>query len=69
MMMEGLTAARALWRKKGPIGRLHNVCVFIRSSPQRRRAFEARSRALLAEHEAGIDGASPNLGVADEGTS
>lgn len=27
------------WRKKGPIGRLHNIVVFIRRSPQRRETF------------------------------
>ena len=32
--------AQAAWRKKGPIGRFHNVVVFIRSSPQRREAFK-----------------------------
>ena len=27
------------WRKQGPIGKLHNIVVFIRRSPQRREAF------------------------------
>jgi hypothetical protein len=27
------------WRKRGPIGKLHNIVVFIRRSPQRREAF------------------------------
>ena len=29
-----------LWRKRGPIGKLHNVVVFIRRSPQRREEFK-----------------------------
>jgi hypothetical protein len=33
--------AQAAWRKKGAIGRFHNLTVFIRSSPQRREAFRA----------------------------
>ena len=28
-----------IWRKKGPIGKLHNVVRFIRNTPQRREAF------------------------------
>lgn len=28
------------WRRRGPIGKLHNIIAFIRSSPQRRAAFE-----------------------------
>ena len=31
--------AQAAWLKKGAIGKLHNLVVFIRSSPQRRAAF------------------------------
>jgi hypothetical protein len=27
------------WKKRGPIGKLHNIVVFIRRSPQRREAF------------------------------
>jgi hypothetical protein len=36
---EGMQAAQKAWREKGPIGKFHNVVVFIRSSPQRREAF------------------------------
>jgi hypothetical protein len=32
--------AQQAWRLKGPIGKLHNIIVFIRSSPQRREAFK-----------------------------
>jgi hypothetical protein len=32
--------AQDAWRKKGPIGKVHNVIVFIRSSPQRKEAFK-----------------------------
>jgi hypothetical protein len=38
--------AQDLWRKKGPVGRFHNIVVFIRSSPQRREAFR---RCLVDE--------------------
>lgn len=30
-----------LWRKKGPIGKLHNIVTFIRRSPQRREQFRS----------------------------
>ena len=29
----------AAWRKKGPVGKLHNNVIFIRRTPQRREAF------------------------------
>ena len=32
--------AQELWRKRGPIGKFHNLVVYIRSSPQRREAFK-----------------------------
>ena len=35
------------WRKHGPIGKLHNIVVFIRRSPQRRETF----LRLTASHE------------------
>ena len=31
--------AQAAWHKKGPVGKLHNVVVFVRSSTLRREAF------------------------------
>ncbi|EKG09168.1 HAT domain-containing protein [Macrophomina phaseolina MS6] len=30
------------WRKRGPVGKLHSIVRYIRSSPQRRHAFESR---------------------------
>src|ERR1700722_4407404 len=30
---------RNLWRKRGPVGKLHNVVQYIRDSPQRREEF------------------------------
>jgi hypothetical protein len=32
--------AQAIWRQRGPIGKFHNIVIFIRSSPQRREAFK-----------------------------
>jgi len=41
-----------VWRKKGPVGKLHNVIVFIRITPQRREQFmnlfEIKDPDLLA---------------------
>jgi len=34
--LDRLEAELEAWRKKGPIGKLHNVVVFIRRTPQRR---------------------------------
>jgi hypothetical protein len=33
---------REFWRKRGPIGKLHNVVVYIRRTPQRRRNLKRR---------------------------
>jgi hypothetical protein len=35
-----MKAAQEEWRKKGAVGKFHNVIIFIRSSPQRREAFK-----------------------------
>lgn len=35
------------WRKKGPIGKLHNVCHFIRRSPKRKDRFEEFSKGTF----------------------
>ena len=35
-----MRAAQNEWRKRGALGKLHNVVVFIRVSPQRREAFK-----------------------------
>jgi hypothetical protein len=36
------------WRKRGPLGKLHNVVTWIRGSPQRRQAFLGTQHALQA---------------------
>jgi hypothetical protein len=36
---EIMRESQRAWRAKGPIGKLHNIVVFVRSSPQRRAAF------------------------------
>ena len=41
--------ARARWRQKGPIGKLHNIVKFIRASPQRIEAFNAFAKELESE--------------------
>jgi hypothetical protein len=38
---EVMRNAQTAWRKKGPVGKLHNIIVFIRSSPQRKESFRA----------------------------
>lgn len=35
-----MKAAQEVWRRQGPVGKFHNVVVFIRSSSQRREAFK-----------------------------
>jgi hypothetical protein len=52
------------WRKKGPVGKLHNLIVFIRGSTQRKELFKNVSEATVDE----IDGLvinedTSNLGV------
>lgn len=39
--LDKLEAVRELWRKKGPLGKLHNTVLFIRKTPQRREAFSS----------------------------
>ena len=36
-----------LWRKRGPVGKLHNVVKYIRITPQRRQEFEEKVRGEL----------------------
>lgn len=38
--------ARARWRRKGPVGKLHNIVKFIRASPQRIEALKAAAKDL-----------------------
>ena len=35
-----MRAAQNEWRKRGALGKLHNIVAFIRVSPQRREAFK-----------------------------
>ena len=35
------------WRRKGPLGKLHNILVWITCTPQRREKFEAKVKQLL----------------------
>ena len=35
------------WRRKGPLGKLHNILVWITRTPQRREKFEAKVKQLL----------------------
>jgi hypothetical protein len=39
-------AALKAWRKKGPVGKLHNLIVHIRGSPARRRYFESKQKEV-----------------------
>ena len=38
--LENETKELQLWRKRGAVGKLHNIVLFIRRTPQRREAFE-----------------------------
>lgn len=40
-----------LWRKRGPVGKLHNLCVHINRTPQRRELF--KSKQVEASEEGG----------------
>ena len=58
------------WRKKGPVGKLHNIVVFIRASTQRKELFKNISLATTGE----IDGLLINddtkdLGVVKDNTT
>lgn len=46
---DALAAARALWRRKGAVGKFHNICVFIKASPQRQQIFARRAKELIDE--------------------
>jgi hypothetical protein len=41
------------WRRKGPLGKLHNIVVYIQRSPQRRSAFQklSQGRRLLRDNK------------------
>ena len=37
------------WRKKGPVGKLHNLVLYVRSSPSRRAFFQSKQREADAD--------------------
>ena len=41
------------WRRKGPLGKLHNIVVYIQRSPQRRAAFQklSQGRHLIRDNK------------------
>ena len=47
-----------LWRKKGPVGKLHNVIKYIKDSEQRRKRFERYQLVELITVKAEVDGTS-----------
>jgi hypothetical protein len=52
------------WRKKGPVGRLHNTTAFIRSSTQRKELFKSISPSIIDEVDGFLVGNEVNhLGV------
>ena len=42
---------REIWRKRGPIGKLHNIIAYIRNTPQRREEFEEKVKAELKKQK------------------
>lgn len=38
-----------LWRKRGPIGKLHNIVVYINRSPQRQQQFRSKQDAVASD--------------------
>jgi hypothetical protein len=46
-----LEAEMAFWRTKGPLGKLHNLIVYIRKTSQRRDAFQACCQAVKVEDD------------------
>jgi hAT family C-terminal dimerisation region len=42
---------RDSWRQRGPIGKLHNIVVYIRRTPQRREDFEEKVKDKLKEFQ------------------
>lgn len=49
---EGLTTAELKrWRKMGPLGKLHNIVVYIKASPQRTRVFLSISGGRMVRQD------------------
>ena len=44
-----LAQEQAHWRSRGPVGKLHNIIVYIRGTPQRRQAFARDVSHVIAE--------------------
>lgn len=42
---------REIWRKRGPVGKLHNVVTYILSTPQRREEFEEKVKGELEKQK------------------
>lgn len=49
--MTALEAEMAFWRNKGPLGKLHNLVVYIRKTPQRREAFQACYKTAKVDND------------------
>ncbi|KAL2418216.1 hypothetical protein ABEF95_004870 [Exophiala dermatitidis] len=47
-----LAQEQAKWRSRGPIGKFHNIVVYIRRSPQRRQEFKAEIEGCIRRIEA-----------------
>ena len=47
VQLEDEQVERDIWRKRGPVGKLHNAVKYIRNTPQRREDFEDIARGEL----------------------
>jgi hypothetical protein len=43
-----------IWRKRGPIGKLHNIVTYIRTTPQRREEFEEKVKGEIEKQKSYI---------------
>lgn len=59
--MTALEAEMVFWRTKGPLGKLHNLVVYIRKTPQRREAFQACCKSVKIEDDEFEGRRSPNF--------
>lgn len=46
---------REVWRKRGPVGKLHNVIMYILSTPQRREEFEEKVRGEIERQKSHLE--------------
>jgi hypothetical protein len=58
--------ALKIWRAKGPIGKLHNVVVYIRRTPQRREEFDKYAGEKLKELESVLERMQAELDLYEE---